>query len=288
MNAPPRVMVLHCPELCCTSTGDRAAARLFERVIAAVTDFCPATEVVEPGTCAFAARGPARYFGGETALAGQIIAALADLGVKSLAGVADGMFAALLAARRASQPDSASPVLLIPPGGTVEFLAVQPVSVLANKDQNQDLAGLLHRLGLGTLGDFAALPAGDVASRFGDAGEAAHRLARGLDFRPLAARPPADDLSVTQEFDPPEPLAEPVVFAAKALAERMHSGLAARGLTCVRVQVRASWADGGESSRLWRHDGLLTAVQVADRVRWQLDGRPGAGGDGDGPYPSDR
>jgi protein ImuB len=245
---------------------------LFERVIAAVTDFCPATEVVEPGTCAFAARGPARYFGGETALAGQIIAALADLGVKSLAGVADGMFAALLAARRASQPDSASPVLLIPPGGTVEFLAVQPVSVLANKDQNQDLAGLLHRLGLGTLGDFAALPAGDVASRFGDAGEAAHRLARGLDFRPLAARPPADDLSVTQEFDPPEPLAEPVVFAAKALAERMHAGLAARGLACVRVRVRVTWADGRESSRLWRHDGLLTAAGVADRVRWQLDG----------------
>jgi protein ImuB len=311
MNAPQRVMVLHCPELCpgVTEHDDRAAARLFERVIAAVTGFCPATEVVEPGICAFAARGPARYFGGETALAGQIIAALADLGVKSLAGVADGMFAALLAARSPNphspsshspsshspsshspsshspsshSPSSHSPsshnpnpIRLIPAGKTAGFLAVQPVSVLPN----QDLAGLLHRLGLGTLGDFAALPASDVASRFGDAGEAAHRLARGLDSRPLVARPPADDLSVAQEFDPPEPLAEPVVFAAKALAERMHTGLAARGLTCVRVQVRASWADGGESSRLWRHDGLLTAVQVADRVRWQLDGRPGAAGD---------
>jgi protein ImuB len=318
MNTPQRVMVLHCPELQCpelqcpelhcpdagvTEHDDRAAARLFERVIAAVTDFCPATEVVEPGTCAFAARGPARYFGGETALAGQIIAALTDLGVKSLAGVADGMFAALLAAHSANSDSansdsansdsasshstnqhSADPIRLIPAGGTAGFLATQPVSVLPD----QDLARLLHRLGLGTLGDFAALPAGDVASRFGDTGEAAHRLARGLDFRPLAARPPADDLSVTQEFDPPEPLAEPVVFAAKALAERMHSGLAARGLTCVRVQVRASWADGGESSRLWRHDGLLTAVQVADRVRWQLDGRPGAAGDGDGQYTSDR
>jgi protein ImuB len=81
---------------------------------------------------------------------------------------------------------------------------------------------------------------------------------------------------VTQEFDPPEPRAEPVVFAAKALAGQLHEGLAARGLTCVRVQVRATWADGRESSRLWRHDGLLTAAAVADRVRWQLDGwRPG-------------
>jgi len=125
------------------------------------------------------------------------------------------------------------------------------------------------------------LPARDVASRFGHAGERAHRLARGLDSRPLAVRPPPADLSVAREFDPPEPRAEPVVFAAKALAERMHEGLAARGLTCVRVQVRATWADGRESSRRWRHDGLLSAAAVADRVRWQLDGwRPAPAGRG--------
>ena len=80
--------------------------------------------------------------------------------------------------------------------------------------------------------------------------------------------------------DPPELLAEPVVFAAKALAGQLHEGLAARGLTCVRVQVRATWADGREKSRLWRHDGLLTAAGVADRVRWQLDGRRVGPGDG--------
>ena len=81
----------------------------------------------------------------------------------------------------------------------------------------------------------------------------------------MLARPPAEGLSVVQEFDPPHPLAEPVVFAAKALAERMHDGLAARGLTCVRVRVQATWADGRESRRLWRHDGLLSAAGVADR-----------------------
>ncbi len=247
------------------------AARLFEQVIAVVTGFCPKVEVVEPGVCAFGARGPARYFGGETALAAKIIAAVADLGVESRVGAADGLFAALLAA---SPADNSNAILVIPPGGTASFLAGQPVSVLAARD----LAGLLKRLGLGTLGDFAALPARDVASRFGDTGECAHRLARGLESRPLAARPPPADLSVAQEFDPPEARAEPVVFAAKALAMQLHAGLAARGLTCVCVQVRATWADGRESSRLWRHDGLLSAAGVADRVRWQLDGwRPTPG-----------
>jgi protein ImuB len=255
----PRVMVLCCPGF---SKPER-----FEQLITAVTAFCPGVEAVEPGICAFGARGPARYFGGESALASRIMAALADLGGPAQVGVADGLFAARLAA------GAARPVLVIPPGRTAEFLARQPVNVLADHGlAGQDLVELLNRLGLRTLGDLTALPAGDVAGRFGARGERMHRLARGLGSQPLAVRPPAEDLSVSQEFDPPEPLAEPVVFAAKALAERMHEGLAARGLACVRVRVRAACADGRESSRLWRHDGLLSATALADRVRWQLDG----------------
>ena len=276
-----RVMAVCCPDLGAIEPGPDAqrfeadaaqrfgadAAQRFEQVIAAVTEFCPWVEAVEPGVCAFGVRGPARYFGGETVLARKIIAALAEVGEQARVGAADGLFAALLAARGAER------ILVIPPGETAEYLARQPVSVLPGQvPDGHDLAGLLTRLGLRTLGDLAALPAGDVAGRFGAAGEAAHRLAGGLGAPPLAVRPPAEDLSVTREFDPPETLAEPVVFAAKALAERLHDGLAARGLTCVRVQVEATWADGRESRRLWRHDGLLSAAGVADRVRWQLDG----------------
>ena len=53
------------------------------------------------------------------------------------------------------------------------------------------------------------------------------------------------------------------MFAAKALAERMHNGLAAMRLACVRVQVQVVWGNGQEITRLWRHDGLLSA-----RWRW--------------------
>jgi protein ImuB len=286
MSGPERVMVLDCPALHVTEPGaDREAARLFERVVAAVTEFCPRVEVVEPGLCAFGARGPARYFGGETIVARKIIAAVAGLGVECRAGVADGLFAALLAARRGDRGlrdrgrGDSSPgdgdlagrddaITFVAAGTTADFLGRQPVGVLGD----EDLAGLLTRLGIRTLRDLAALPAEDVASRFGKSGERAHALASGLGERPLDARPPAADLSVMLEFDPPEPSAEPLVFAAKTLAEQMHAKLSAKGLSCVRVQVQATWADGRESSRLWRHDGLLTAVQVADRVRWQLDG----------------
>src|SRR6202034_293226 len=95
------------------------------------------------------------------------------------------------------------------------------------------------------------------------------------------------DLSVSVEFDPPAEQSEPVVFASKALAEQMHAGLAARGLACVRVQAQVTCSDGQEITRLWRHDGLLSALAVAERVRWQLArsgagrGRPGKRGAGE-------
>ncbi len=62
------------------------------------------------------------------------------------------------------------------------------------------------------------------------------------------------------------------MFAAKALASQMHAQLAASGLACVRVQIQVRCDNGEEISRLWRHDGLLSELAVAERVRWQLDG----------------
>jgi protein ImuB len=278
---PTRVLVLWCPEW--PVPPDPDAGRAFERVVSLVEELCPRVEVLRPGACAIGARGPARYFGGEEALAGKIVEAVTGDGFPCQAGIADGLFAAQLAAR------AAAPVMVVPPGRAREFLAPYPVSVLGSEEMaprldGAEMAELLPRLGIATLGEFARLPAGQAVNRFGAPGGMAHRLARGLEPRPLATRPPSADLSVSTGFDPPAPLAEPVVFAAKPLAERMHAGLAARGLACVCVRVRVISEDGQEHARLWRHDGLLSALAVAERVRWQLAGwspgerRPGQAG----------
>jgi protein ImuB len=262
-----RVLVLRCPDWL---TGDEpepaAAARAFEPVVAITAEFCPQVEVLRPGLVAFAARGPSRYFGGEAALAARLAEAVCSGGITCQIGIADGLFAADLAAQ-------AGPGLLIPPGETPQFLARLPVAALPYTDLGvPELADLLPRLGIRTLGEFAALPAAEAGGRFGTQGIVAHRLARGLDPRPLAPQPPRRDLSAEQAFDPPADQSEPVVFTAKALAEKMHARLAAHGLVCVRVQVQVRCADGQEFTRLWRHDGLLSALAVAERVRWQLDG----------------
>jgi len=257
-DAAQRVLVAWCPAW---EQDPELDTRAFEQVVTVVQGFSPRVEVLRPGTCAIGARGPARYFGGEEVLARKIIDAVARLGFACQVGVADGLFAAQLAAQMGM-------ATIVAPGGTPAFLAPHPVGSLGNPE----LADLLPRLGIRTLGEFAALSAAEAANRFGATGALAHRLARGLGPRPLVPRPPSVDLSVSVIFDPPAEQAEPVVFAAKALAERLHAGLAARGLACVRVQVQVICADGQEITRLWRHDGLLSSLAVAERVRWQLAG----------------
>ncbi|MFJ1707277.1 DNA polymerase Y family protein [Kitasatospora sp. NPDC088346] len=287
-----------CPQLRLRDRDPQAEARRFESVVAAVATFTPRVEVLRPGMCAIPVKGPGRYFGGEEALAAQVHAAVAAalaLGweepargpepprpaasapapapeptaaeppqdppprdpPRSHVGVADGLFAAVLAARVG---------VLVPDGRTAEFLAPYPVAALGDAV----LAELLTRLGVETVGAFAALAGAAVADRFGPTGTAAHRLARGLEARPVASRPEGPDLTAEQLFDPPERLAEPLVFVARTLAEQLHTRLGAAGLACRRVSVEVTCADGRTAARLWRHEGRLSAAALAERVRWQL------------------
>ncbi|PRY30101.1 protein ImuB [Pseudosporangium ferrugineum] len=229
-------------------------------MVGAVEEVAVGVEVVRPGACALAARGPSRYFGGEERAAERIVEQVAQAcAVESQVGIADGVFAAGLAARDGR---------IVPAGGSREFLAGVTVEAL----ERPELADLLRRLGVTTLGDFAALPASDVLTRFGFDGALAHRLAAGLDHRPLAVRKPPPDLDVSDTYDEPLERVDVAAFAGRVLAERLHERLAAYGMACTRLGIEAVTADGQELHRVWRHDGLLTAAAIAERVRWQLDG----------------
>ncbi|NED97466.1 DNA polymerase Y family protein [Phytoactinopolyspora alkaliphila] len=255
----------YCPDVAVLDEDPEGETRAFEQVVAVIEQSCPRVEVIRPGLAAVPARGPSRYFGGEEIVAGMVRDAVLERDFVCAVGVADGTFAADLAARAAFEADDG--IRLVPSASTAGFLAPHPVPVL----EMPELAGVLVRLGIRTLGDLAALSMRDVLGRFGSEGAVAHRLATGLEARPPAARSPGDDLSAQFEFDPPIDQSEPAVFAAKSLADLMHAKLGERGLACVRVEVEVSTADGQSRSRLWRHDGLLSSLAVAERVRWQLD-----------------
>ncbi len=260
-----------CPDLGVHERDQAREARSFEGVVRVLDDIAPRIELTRPGACALDTRGPSRYFGGDTALAHRVARmvteALAGLTTCRI-GIADGHFAASLAARSGAPVGQAEGVCVVEPGTSPVFLARRSVTTLGRPD----LVDVLVRLGLTTLGHVAALPAADLLARFGAEGLIAHRLASGLDERPLATTPPPPELTVAAEFDPPVERVDQAAFVARTLATELHDRLAARGEACVRVAIEAETEHGEHMIRLWRHEGALSAAAIADRVRWQLDG----------------
>jgi protein ImuB len=258
-----------CPALRVLADDPQRDGREFCRVLTAVSDLVPRVEVVQPGLLAFPAAGPARYHGGEQVLAERVMdTAAAAAGGECWVGIADGLFAAALAARRGA---------LVPAGRTPAFLAEHQVGVLGRPE----LVDLLHRLGLHTLGDFAALPPPEVLSRFGPDGARAHRLARGMDERPVAPSRPLPELAVAAQLDPPLVSVDAAAFAVRPLAEELHRRLTDHALVCTVLSIEAEFTgDGSEiCARLWRH-GTYSTGAIVDRLRWQLEGWLTAGGRG--------
>src|SRR6266536_1534690 len=270
-----------CPELELIAHDPDRDARAFEPVLVAVESLTPRIEVLRPGECAFLARGAARYHGGEAALTAAVLAAvdrvLGALG-RCQVGIADGRFAASLAARHASLADPASrgqptsvgprdprggPVSpcapdrpaagrhwIVPPGEILGFLATFPVEAL----ERPELTDLLTRLGLRTLGDLATLPRAAMAARFGPEGIRAHRLATGLDEHPRASRRSPPELGVAAALDPPVTRVDVAAFAAKALADELVDRLERLGLACTRLRIEVETEHGEMLARVWRHE----------------------------------
>ena len=275
-----------CPEIVTIEHDEGRDARAFESIVATVEAIAPGVDVVRPGVCALAARGPARYFGGEERAAEHLVEQVAQAcAVEAQVGIADGVFAAGLAARTGRiVANGATPAFLADfdiaaiggghaanSAGGRRRAAARPSDV-RGMTSREVLVDLLRRLGIRTLGEFAALPPADVLARFGFDAALVHRLAAGGDERPLAIRQPPADLDVIERFDEPLDRIDAAAFAARALAVRLHERLAGHGLACTRLGIEAVTERGEELYRTWRHDGLLTAAAISDRVRWQLDG----------------
>ena len=275
-----------CPTLELHPAEETRDARAFEPALQSIEELAPRVEVVRPGRCVVPTLGPSRYHGGDRALAnlvlGRVRSALGPAAAVGV-GVADGPRAAQVVAVESLRRGAPT---VVAPGATAVHLAPLPVAVLGTvldtpPGTDGDLPGLLGRLGVRTLGHLAALPAPDVSARFGPVGRLAHQVATGTETVPADVVDPPVYLVTAAEVDPPVDRVDRVAFVAKALADELADRLGGRGLACTRVLVAVETVGGERFERLWRHEGVLTAPAVAQRVRWQLDGwcrtrRPGA------------
>ncbi|MGN6326166.1 DNA polymerase Y family protein [Pseudolysinimonas sp.] len=240
-------------------------ARAFEPLLAALEQSLPGLHPLRPGTVAVRARGPARYYGGERAAGMHVLGIARDLGAGGArVGVADGLFAA---ERAAKDGDNLS-VLLVEPGSSPRYLAPLPVTLL----DDPELVSLLPRLGIRTLGAFAALGADDVLARFGPAGARLHALAGGRDARPATPRIPPKDVDAIVDFEPPLDRVDQIAFGVRQPADEFVAALLAQKLVCTALRVEVLGDRGEASERVWLHPRSFSPAEIVDRVRWQVAG----------------
>ncbi|GAB2835214.1 DNA polymerase Y family protein [Microbacterium insulae] len=274
-----------CPGLTVVPADPARDHRAFAPLVAAIEERAPGVQLVRPGLCALRARGPARYYGGETEAARMLLETLQRHGLPDVrAGVADGPFTAEQAAK--SGATAAEPVCVVPTGGAAGFLAPLSVGVLdasslgagAAPSASDDLVGLLARLGVQTLGEFAAMPPDRVRERFGERGLRLHALSGGRDSQPVRPRTPPPELAREVAFEPPLEIADQVAFGMRVTADDFIAGLGAVDLVCTELRVELVGDRGERSERVWLHPGSFDAAAVVDRVRWQLSEEVGAYG----------
>ena len=225
-----RMLALWLPGL--TREGPRGVeARAFAETLGIVRARCPFVTPVRLGLATLPARGPSRFYGGEEAvlaLLDEDLAALAQReGTEVHLGVADGLFAAVMAARADR---------VVADGATRPFLAGLPISVL----RRPELAGICQRLGLATLGRFAALDERRVLERFGSDGAHCHRVARGEVCELEGIRDPRVFARLRALDEPPPGATQPSFFGGSSLAAERATRAAIRvqqRLGPARVQV---------------------------------------------------
>jgi protein ImuB len=264
-----------CPEVVLLPHDEGRDTRAFEAVAVAAEQVVSGVEVSRPGVLMISADGAARFHGSEEALAEELVTAIAEIaGCEAGVGIADGLLAALIAAREnVVVPAGASRVYLAPkPASNLVHAAMEP----RHRQAITDLVSVLDRLGIRTMGEIAALPSGDVIARFGAPGAWALRLASGGDGAPPVARRIDQDIEVREDFEDGAASIERLAFAARRAAEALDQAMIDAGVRCLRVSIAVTTERGDRLERIWRTDvGARPGAFVrsmTDRVRWQLEG----------------
>ncbi|WP_167131752.1 DNA polymerase Y family protein [Paramicrobacterium chengjingii] len=257
-----------CPQLDVHPYDRDADYRAFEGIFQVIEEHAPGGQILQPGLCALRLRGPSRYYGGERAAAEMLMSAVRASGFADVrAGIADGIFPAELAARRAR----AGEIVAISPADTARFVAAVPIDELPAEALAEN-GPLLHRLGVHFLGDYARLHVDQVRDRFGPDAVRVHRLANGDDPRTVVPTDTSLEHSVHREFDEALDRVDQIAFSLRAdiddLTERVAESK--KVATSIRIELRDD--RGGLKERTWLHPRFFRASDIVDRVRWQVQG----------------
>jgi protein ImuB len=247
-----------CPDAELLEPDSGGAARLAERIAAALYDLSPIVEVRVEGAAWIDLEGVAQ----ETLALREMRRRLRDAtGAEPRLGLASGPFTARVAAARAR------PGRLLSVDAAPGFLAPLPVAELALEPWQ---AERLELLGLRTLADVARIGPRQLESQLGREGRAAALRARGDEPDQLIAWVPPRSTSAHRQFEPPLEEREALLFVGRALCDELALELDLRGAGAKRVRVLL---DSEERESLVRHP-LSSAAELFGLVgswlrQWQ-------------------
>jgi protein ImuB len=200
------------------------------------------------------------------ALARDVLRAVEKAGLPGRVGVAASKLSARIAAGLPESPT------VVPEGEERTFLAPLP---LARLSPEWETAATLDRWGLRTIGDFANLPEGEVASRLGESGRDLHASARGVDPRPLEPYLPPPAFSEGMELEWPLASLEPFLFVAHAALTRLVERLESQALACTRLEtVLALDPDGHDTRAIQLPAPTRDVKTLLTLLRLDLEARP--------------
>jgi len=211
-------------------------------------EFSPRIEVCGPREITLDLSGLARLFGDARTIAHELRRTAADRGLQVRVAVAGTRTAARLFVHYRAG------LTVVEPGAEADVLSELPLSLLGElinpksqipNPQSQPLTThhqpptiTLRQWGLRTLGEFAALPADEIAARLGAAGVEWQRVARGEDRRPLVAAVPEERFEQTLELEWPIEGLEPLSFVLGRLMEPLCAHLDRRDRGAAVLYVR--------------------------------------------------
>ena len=182
--------------------------------------------------------GSAHLWGGEKALANDLITRLDRQHVTGRVAIAETIGAAWAMARFAQMAER---VVILPPGECRTALASLPVEALR---LDPPIAQGLRRVGLKRIGDLYAMPRNAVAQRFGET--VAQRLDQALDDMPEPLSPLGEAPSRRVRLSFAEPITEPadLMLATERLTADLVQRLAEEGTGARRLDLAFHRVDG--------------------------------------------
>ncbi len=171
---------------------------------------------------------------GEPTLAESVCDLLGDAGIAFRVAIADGPFLAEGVARGMRYARNVR-VHVVPPGNGAEALAPLPLSALFLEPE---LHVWLQSVGVFRVGQLAALPRATLGPRLGKCAAQVLGLVRGHDAAPLFAYEPPDFPEESMSFEEGAASLEPLVFAAKTLADALSLQLDARAMAASGLRCR--------------------------------------------------